>query len=119
MFLIDVAYLCNTGQITNEDARFILSKVPLATDPAAATLQAQSSLQMLSIADSPPPTSNGAINGTKGYLDTSAASLARRPVPKIPVANTFQARALWDYNVDNEARTPPLSNRMVDLICCL
>lgn len=99
----DVAYLCNTGQISNEDASFILSKVPLATDPAAATLQVQANLQMLSITDSPPPTSNGAINGTtKGYPDTSAASQARRPVPKIPVVNTFQARALWDYNVDNE-----------------
>lgn len=79
----------------------------MTTDPASAVTQA---LQNASISDSPPPPDNyyAAANSTptnatsKFNGTTSVALQPRRPVPQPPVVNTFQARALWDYNTDNE-----------------
>lgn len=103
----DVNYLVQSGQITEEDASFILQRIPMTTDPASAVTQA---LQNASISDSPPPPDNyyAAANSTptnatsKFNGTTSVALQPRRPVPQPPVVNTFQARALWDYNTDNE-----------------
>jgi hypothetical protein len=107
MILVDVAYLVQTGQISSEDASFILSKVPVTTDPAVMTIHTLPSLQALSISNSPspPPPSNNFVNNAPSKysgVTTSAALQPHRPVPKIPVVNTFQVQALWDYNIDNE-----------------
>jgi len=75
----DVGHLVHTKQITREDAQFIISTVPLATDPSATAMDHEQVEAMM-----------------------QSHKEARRPVPKPPVANTFQARALWDYNVENE-----------------
>ncbi|CCA71463.1 hypothetical protein PIIN_05402 [Serendipita indica DSM 11827] len=100
---IDVAYLVNTNQISEEDATFILSKVPLATDPSASTLQP--SFQALSISEASsntPPTNGIRYSPERIQIPVENVRDGRRPVPKPPVVNTFQARALWDYNLDNE-----------------
>jgi hypothetical protein len=68
------------------------------------------------VSDSPPSQSVLKPTPMKAFArNTSAAAMmqshkeARRPVPNPPVANTFQARALWDYNVENEVDTRALS----------
>jgi len=113
----DVGHLVHTKQITREDAQFIISTVPLATDPSATAMDhGQGTLE--SDSDSLPSQPVLKPTPMKAYSsNTSAAAMmqshkeARRPVPKPPVANTFQARALWDYNVDNEVDTRVLSTR--------
>lgn len=104
----DVGHLVHTRQITREDAQFIISTVPLATDPSATTMDhAQGTLETLS--DSPPSQPVFKPTPMKAYAsNTSVTAMmqshkeGRRPVPKPPVVNTFQARVLWDYNVNNE-----------------
>jgi hypothetical protein len=107
---VDVAYLVQTGQITDEDASFILSKVPVTTDPAI-TVQTLPSLQglLISSSPSPPPQSNTFVNNVPrkytGVTTSVASQQPHRPVPKPPVVNvvnTFQVQALWDYNLENE-----------------
>jgi len=105
----DVAYLVQTRQVTSEDAVFILSKVPQATDPQAAVFNVEASLQELAISDIPPSSTptNALVkqpqvipnSGPTPYIEPPET---RRPVPKIPVAPTFKAQALWEYNVENE-----------------
>ena len=112
---VDIVHLVHTKQISREDAQFIISTVPLATDPSASTMgHALDAPETSSSSDSPPPHTNNLVKPTpmKAYTsNTSATAMmqshkeARRTVPKPPVANTFQARALWDYNVDNEVNT--------------
>lgn len=100
----DVDHLVRSGQISQDDAQFIVSTVPQATDPSARQ-------EPMYLPDSPPPNNNSVLKPTpmKPYSnDTSVTAMmqshkeARRPVPKPPVQNTFQARALWNYNTDGE-----------------
>lgn len=127
-----------TRQVTSEDAAFILSKVPQATDPQAAVFNVEASLEELAISDIPPsstPTnalikqsqsqsqSQGQLqpqphsqpqvqvqvvpnNGPLAAVPYTEPPQTRRPVPKVPVAPTFKAQALWEYNIDNEVSTP-------------
>jgi len=101
----DVAYLVQTGQISSEDASFILSKVPVTTDPAITIHTLPSAALQGPNSPSPPPPSNNFVNNVpRKYsgVTTSVALQPHRPVPKPPVVNTFQVQALWDYNIDNE-----------------
>lgn len=112
----DVAYLVQTRQVSSEDAAFILSKVPQATDPQAAVFNVEGSLQELSNSEIPHSSipTNALVkqpqvvvnNGPTSTVPYTEAQQTRRPVPKIPVAPTFKAQALWEYNIDNEVSTP-------------
>jgi len=99
----DIQALVQAGHLTEEDAAFILSKVPLTTDPS---VHAAASLKALTSSDSPPPPNSDSYLAPVHNMTTSVAPTGRelrRPVPKIPVANTFfQATAIWDYNTNNE-----------------
>jgi hypothetical protein len=86
---------------------------------------AQGTLETLS----DPPPSQPVFKPTpmKAYANNSPVTAmmqshkeGRRPVPKPPVVNTFQARVLWDYNVDNEVYTRPfdLANKRTDSLAC-
>jgi hypothetical protein len=115
---VDVAYLVQTRQVSSEDAAFILSKVPQATDPQAAVFNVEASLQELAISDIPPSSTptNALVKQSQVIPNNVPVSAmpytepqqTRRPVPKVPVAPTFKAQALWDYNIDNEVSTPLL-----------
>ena len=111
-------YLLQARQISNEDARLILSKVPqpIHVDPApappTALVQAGSSLQLTTL---PTPILNSNVQPVaspraqplqpqtpQSQSGGLAAAGAKRAVP--PPPKKVQARALWDYNIDDDVR---------------
>ncbi len=109
-------YLLQARQISEEDARLILSKVPqpIHVDPAPAPptglVLAGSSLQLTTL---PTPILNSNVQPVASppalppqpQLPLSPAatvSVAKRAVPAAP--KKVQARALWDYNTDDDVR---------------
>ena len=112
----DVEYLLQARQISSEDARLILSKVPqpIHVDPAPAPptgiVLAGSSLQLTTL---PTPILNSNVQPVASppapplppqlpLSPAATAAIAKRAVP--PPPKKVQARALWDYNIDDDVR---------------
>lgn len=116
---LDVEYLLQARQISNEDAQLILSKVPqpIHVEPAPAPpttlVQPGSSLQLTTL---PTPILNSNIQPAASppaqpphpthSLSQGGGAVAKRAVP--PPPKKVQARALWDYNIDGDVRDPVL-----------
>ncbi|PVG04225.1 SH3-domain-containing protein [Serendipita vermifera] len=102
----DVQFLADAGQISTDEAAFILSKVPAIVSPGAVVTSKHSLHHSRVSVDSTNSVGLTDLNGADAVAPPSYPSLenAINNVPRTtqPAAPKRQARALWDYNLDCE-----------------